>query len=194
MEMRCRKTTKQKHHPAGDPPMNFLTFGAQLTKAAGTNQDNPLQDSSGKNSTPIRCVFPEKNSKAALFHVFNMHQKSSSQNRATNRRRPENTERNRPDAPKVLNNSPTTIPAQSRKIRYFAPPHCANIQPENEQKLMQDYSRERPRRRSVSAIHPGTSTRPNYFLLRKVFVAFRSAKGDNPANLYFPQRKQISVD
>jgi hypothetical protein len=76
--------------------------------------------------------------KNALFQAFNMRQKTTMRNRAKNRRTSKNTGRNPLCTPKVLNNSPTTIPSRHRKNRHFAPPSCATIQSQNTQQFEQE--------------------------------------------------------
>jgi hypothetical protein len=107
------------------------------TAAVPTQQFNPPPNPRCNNSTPQNCIFPEEKQKAAVLNAFKSVKKPPRPNSAKNHETSENTVRNHPQAPKVLKYSSTKIRARTRIFRHFAPPHCANIRPENAQQFMQ---------------------------------------------------------
>jgi hypothetical protein len=110
-----------------------LPFAGPRPCFPGAQQCDPAFNSMCKYSTPKNPIFPGKESRTTLFLVLKKSKYLYGKDRAKNRRTSENTGRNRPHTPKVLNNSPTTIPAPIRKIRCLKTLYCANIQPENVQ-------------------------------------------------------------
>jgi hypothetical protein len=82
-----------------------------------------------KNRPRKSRIFREKH-KSALEQDVNNRQNTAPAKWSNNSQTPKNTEPNRPRVQNVLDNSTTTIPAQSRKIRHLKTPHCATIQPE----------------------------------------------------------------
>jgi hypothetical protein len=86
---------------------------------------------------PSKPHISREKTKIAVLQVIKNVKNPIPPNRAKKRQTSINTDPNNLHASKVLNNSPTTIPARPRKFRHFKPPSCAKIQPENTQQSKQ---------------------------------------------------------
>jgi hypothetical protein len=147
----------RQNHPSGTPTVHFFNLDAQLPNTHfrhATIHFGPK--SHAQKFHPKRPVFSENKGKTVLPMAIKNVKNPLRPNRTKNYQTPQNTVRNGPHGPKVLNNSPTTIPSRSRKLRHLKTPHCAKIQPENAQQFMQEKSS--IQRSGVGTLQPENQT------------------------------------